>query len=392
MKIFISWSKTYSGKIANELKVWLKEAFDSKIDTFISSEGIGSGTDWYRKISEELDSSELGILVLTPENINSPWIMYEAGALSNKKAIIPILFERNPNQVEGPINKRNYIVYNKKSFLKLLLDINEIINAGVSKKALNAFLNTEWEILQSKIDPLLEKVKITFPNIEKEGLKNSNQDGVDLSVYNMFRMKNQSLLNTSVENIFSEKTFKIKDIPISLTEFAHENLKSDYCFHERLSSGDIQTRFMINSTRISNFISFTDGNRIAFFDRKKSSQKTMMVSNPKLDVFGAVHFENNSMLGIKIKNEEFFDVDIISIDEIPGFAFEDNENVNLEKETVMMFGFSVKVKSTDLEKIISDDNETRIYLKNVNEPMPKDITAKAELSYKYLQKKMNQNF
>jgi len=386
MKIFISWSKKYSGEIAKIMQDWLKEAFDSKISTFISSEGIGSGTDWYRKISDELDECELGVLILTPENINSPWIMYEAGALSNKKAIIPILFERSSERVEGPISKRNHITYSKEGFKKLLIDMNDHINAGVSTKALNAFIETEWDNLKIKIDPLVELAKIALPTIEREGLKNTKQDGVDLSTNSVFSVSRQTSVDTSISEVFPSNNLKVKDIPDSLEKFAHENLDSDYCISETLNSGDIQTRFMINRTRISNFISFTDGERIAFFDRKQSASNTMMVSNPKLDVFGAVHFENASMLGIKIKNTDFFEVTVLSIDEIPGFAFEDNESNNLEKETVMMFGYSVKVSPEDLEKIISDTDKSKIYLKYVSEPMPKSITAKAELAYKYIQR------
>jgi hypothetical protein len=384
MKIFISWSKTYSGEIAKALQTWLEEAFESKITTFISSEGIESGKDWFREISDQLGECELGILVLTPENINSPWIMYEAGALSTKKAIIPVLFERSADRVEGPISKRNHVTYSKKGFKKLLIDMNKHINAGVSAKALNAFIETEWDYLQKKIDPLVEKARIALPTIEKEGLKSTRQDGVDLSTGNVFTVSKQTSVGVSAEEVFPLNNMKVKDIPIALKKFAHENLDSEYCIKEQLNSGDTQTRFMINRTRISNFISFTDGERIAFFDRKNSSDNTMMVKNSKLDVFGAVHFENGSMLGIKITNTKFNDVSVQSINEIPGFAFEDNESNSLERETVMMFGYSAKVSSDDLNLIVSDTADSKIYLKNTFENMPKSITAKAELAYKYI--------
>lgn len=386
MKVFLSWSKTYSGEIAKVLQKWLEDAFHQKITTFISSEGIEAGTDWYRKISDELDQCELGILVLTPENVNSPWIMYEAGALSGKKALIPILFERNTDRVEGPLTKRQQVTYDKAGFRNLLRAINKHIDAGLSEKMLDNFLKAEWDTLEKEIDPLVKKAKTVLPNIEREGLKNQKQDGVDLSASNIFKVNTQTTVSTSANDYFKQN-MTVKDIPASLENFAGENLMQQYCMLEKLESGDVQTRFMINNTRISNFISFTDGKRIALFNRKKSADSTQMVQNPKIDVFGAVHFENGSMLKLKITNKEFHDAKVLKVESIPGFAFEDNESKNLEKETVMMFGFSVEVSESDLNKIVSESGNSYVYLKNTIEDMPKDITAKAELAYKFTQRK-----
>ena len=81
MKIFVSWSGDTSRKFAKYLKDWLEQCIQSA-DVFFSQEDIEKGERWNDKIATELQDSKFGIVCLTSENVNAPWIHFEAGALS----------------------------------------------------------------------------------------------------------------------------------------------------------------------------------------------------------------------------------------------------------------------------------------------------------------------
>ena len=43
---------------------------------------IEKGENWDKILSQELEECRYGIVCLTPENINAPWINFEAGAIA----------------------------------------------------------------------------------------------------------------------------------------------------------------------------------------------------------------------------------------------------------------------------------------------------------------------
>ena len=81
MKIFISWSRNNSHNAAKALREWLPLLFQT-IEPWLSSSDIMAGTRWANELAENLDKIDFGILCLTQDNVNSPWILFEAGALS----------------------------------------------------------------------------------------------------------------------------------------------------------------------------------------------------------------------------------------------------------------------------------------------------------------------
>src|ERR1051326_1201012 len=81
MKVFISWSGPLSQKLAAMLRVWLPSVIQV-VKPYYSPDDINKGTRWAAEISKELEESQVGLLCITPDNLYSPWIMFEAGALS----------------------------------------------------------------------------------------------------------------------------------------------------------------------------------------------------------------------------------------------------------------------------------------------------------------------
>ncbi len=159
MKVFISWSGDASRKIAAELFEWLPMVVQS-IQPYMSAESIEKGTRWATSISEELEGTSVGIVVLTPDNITAPWINFEAGALAkvvDDAKLAPILFGLKPSDVGTPLSQFQVTVFNKSDILKLLKSINACgADDALPESRLEKMHDALWDDLTGKIDPILE--------------------------------------------------------------------------------------------------------------------------------------------------------------------------------------------------------------------------------------------
>lgn len=81
MKVFLSWSGELSHRVACAFRDWLPSVLQS-VSPYVSSEDIDKGARWSTDISKELERSAYGIIVVTHEDIDAPWVNFEAGALS----------------------------------------------------------------------------------------------------------------------------------------------------------------------------------------------------------------------------------------------------------------------------------------------------------------------
>ncbi|MDZ7826632.1 MAG: TIR domain-containing protein [Gammaproteobacteria bacterium] len=66
---------------------------------YFTPDDIEKGSRWSNEIAKELEASDIGVLFITQDNLDSAWIMYEAGALSKKlekSKVLPYL-DRGPS-------------------------------------------------------------------------------------------------------------------------------------------------------------------------------------------------------------------------------------------------------------------------------------------------------
>src|SRR5258708_1755565 len=103
VKVFISWSGDLSRALAVELRQWLPMVVH-QVDAWISGREIGPGQRWALALGRELAESHFGIICLTADNLESPWILFEAGAVSRslEARVVPLLFGIKPSDLAGP--------------------------------------------------------------------------------------------------------------------------------------------------------------------------------------------------------------------------------------------------------------------------------------------------
>lgn len=160
MKIFLSWSGQKSQQIANELSKWIPTVLQSTKPYFSPSD-IEKGSKWDSEITKNLNECGIGIICVTPENTTSPWILFEAGALSNKlekSKVCPLLFELINSDLTGPLSTFQTTVFNKEEFKKLILTLNKQLgDTRISESILEETFEMFFPKLETKITEILKQ-------------------------------------------------------------------------------------------------------------------------------------------------------------------------------------------------------------------------------------------
>lgn len=169
MKVFLSWSGTRSHKVALVFRDWLPSVIQ-EIVPYVSSEDIDKGARWSTDIAKELSDSTFGILCVTRENINAPWLTFEAGALSktmDKAFVSPFLFDIKRSEVDGPILQFQSTIFEKDDLKKLVTTLNKACDKdGLSSDRLSKAFEVWYPTLQSELDNLRDTEP---PEQEKDG-------------------------------------------------------------------------------------------------------------------------------------------------------------------------------------------------------------------------------
>lgn len=165
MNIFLSWSGDRSKTIAELLKKWLPY-FVQAVKPWMSSSDIDKGTRWSADIASRLEDCSIGIICLTPENIEAPWIMFESGALSktlDKAKVCPLLFEIEPSDLKGPLVQFQTTKLVEEDFKKLIHTINNCLEDKISEPQVDEIFYAWWPKLESDLSKLLQLKKEILP-------------------------------------------------------------------------------------------------------------------------------------------------------------------------------------------------------------------------------------
>jgi hypothetical protein len=151
MDVFISWSGTRSRAVAEALRAWLPKIINA-LKPWLSSEDIDKGARWSADVAGRLEAAKAGIICLTPANLHSDWILFEAGAISKtiqNTLVCPLLIDLEPTDVKGPLAQFQATRIEKGDVLKLL----KTLNVGLGEDALaEGHIDEVFEVWWPKLD------------------------------------------------------------------------------------------------------------------------------------------------------------------------------------------------------------------------------------------------
>jgi hypothetical protein len=151
MKVFVSWSGNRGKRIGEAFKQWLPDVIQS-IEPFYSPD-IEKGQRWSSEIEQNLRESKVGIICVTPENMLSPWLMFESGAISNANLsrVCPLLFQVEPAQLQGPLSQFQATPYSQEEIRKLVGSINDLLECSLPEAQLNRTFDRCWPELETAV-------------------------------------------------------------------------------------------------------------------------------------------------------------------------------------------------------------------------------------------------
>lgn len=159
MKIFISCSGSRSKYVGETLRNWLPNVIQG-LEPWLFSNDIDKGTRWSLDIANQLEQTRVGIICLTQENLEAPWILFEAGALSktiNQSYVCPFLIGVEPTDIKGHLAQFQATKAEENDTKKLIHTINRALDSNnLPESRVDAAFNKWWSDLESKLNDLPE--------------------------------------------------------------------------------------------------------------------------------------------------------------------------------------------------------------------------------------------
>jgi hypothetical protein len=158
LKVFISWSGARSQAVAAVLTKCVPDIVQ-EIDTWMSEESIDSGERWQGAIGHQLETCDVGIVVVTQDNFEKPWLNFEAGAISKSMKLgrpIPFLFDVRPLDILGsPLMQFQARGASRQDMLELVRDLNKLLPAGpLSSERLNNAFAKHWDAIERELSAI----------------------------------------------------------------------------------------------------------------------------------------------------------------------------------------------------------------------------------------------
>lgn len=211
MRVLISWSEKQSKAVAEALKEWLDYFFEKDPETWMSEHDIAAGERWGNQLNKVLAKSSFGILCLTRENINAPWILFEAGSLAKTlefSRVVPYCLELSPTEIGFPLQQFQGVQANKAGTFKLVQSINEVRHKRISTEHLKHAFETWWPQLGEKLNKIhvVQRMEVVDVSTLADSLgivlrEKQKQPGFSRSAVRILAADASELLFTHIEEV-----------------------------------------------------------------------------------------------------------------------------------------------------------------------------------------------
>jgi hypothetical protein len=124
----------------------------------MSSVDIAAGQRWGKEVAEALESTVFGILCVTPDNPNEPWLVFEAGAMASRWSeanVCPYLFGMEAADLPaGPLTQFQAKPADQHGTGELLRSVNQASEQPLPERILERALAAHWPELAERISAI----------------------------------------------------------------------------------------------------------------------------------------------------------------------------------------------------------------------------------------------
>lgn len=174
MKVFISWSGHRSRAVAEVLSDWIKCVLQAS-EPWISTRHIDRGSLWFTEINEKLRDISVGIVCLTQDNKDKPWILFESGALAkglSGNRVCTFLVDLQPHDLTDPLAQFNHTKPDKESVWELMRTLNTCLaERSLDERVLEKAFIVYWPQFEAEFALALaenEPEKVSKPRPQQD--------------------------------------------------------------------------------------------------------------------------------------------------------------------------------------------------------------------------------
>ena len=172
MRVFISWSGAASRAVAEILADWLPKVIQG-VQPFVSAKDIDKGSNWTSELARQLEDAQFGIVCLAPDNLLSPWLNYEAGAITKSvdSRVCPVLFGVEKGEVKPPLSQLQMTSIEIGDFVLLMNSVNRASGNLLQLPAVKESVEVWWPMLEGAI----RGVPVPAPTVTPDGIQEPAQ-------------------------------------------------------------------------------------------------------------------------------------------------------------------------------------------------------------------------
>jgi hypothetical protein len=246
MKVFISWSGERSRLVAELLNDWIQCVIQA-VDPWMSSKDIDRGSLWFSEISDALANTSVGIVCLTKENKDRPWILFESGALAkglSSNRVCTFLIDLEPTDLQNPLAQFNHTSATRNGLLDLVRTINlSLQEQALNSKILDNVFATYWPQFEHGFKQILERT----PAVSVE----EKRDSQDILVELLSSVRSMDKRMRVMEDDQDSTSTKLErySVPIQVVGIIEEMRRKG------ISDQEIKSRILDSNSVIDKFVS-----------------------------------------------------------------------------------------------------------------------------------------
>ena len=160
VRVFISWSGQLSRSLAVELRDWLPMVVHH-VQPWISSRDIDPGRRWALILGKELAAADFAVICLTPDNVSSPWILFEAGAVARslEARVVPLLFGIDSADLEGPLSQFQSVTADENGIHRLVSSLHDSSGSNLETRQREVVFTRLWPVFEERLGALSDHLR-----------------------------------------------------------------------------------------------------------------------------------------------------------------------------------------------------------------------------------------
>jgi hypothetical protein len=243
VKVFVSWSGEKSKAASLAFCSFLEDTIQ-QVTTWFSARDIPRGSLGVYELMKALGECEMGVMLVTQENYQSPWMHFEAGALFTayqqdqlNSRVCPVLLDLTHSTLIPPLKELQTTEHSMPEMLDLVRNVNAQLPPQhvVDESRLVRNFNKQWPHYEEAI----QKVLLQYPVSHTPQPAPSPKVVADLDIHNSLGELRRLILELRADllpanlrdwNSFIEEVKKLKITTYALVMNTTGFVRDGVCF------------------------------------------------------------------------------------------------------------------------------------------------------------------